>query len=271
MQYFTKTFKDRWFRLYPIGDWHVGSKQCDENFIRHVVDTIRTDDHAVWVGMGDFMENAIVGSKSDVYTQTLPPREQMEHIVDILSPVKDKGLFCIAGNHEQRTMRVVGLSPETYIATRLDIPFMGFSCYAQFYVREEQTGTHRSHHRGFCCYFHHNYGGGYSSGGKVNRAEQLRLIAPTADAIFSGHFHITSRVPVTWFELGKQSVIKKCGYDYITGSALTWDGSYAEEKAKRPASLEHIRVAFFGGTSGKYDNREQVYGIIQPDNVGRQS
>jgi hypothetical protein len=212
--------------------------------------------------MGDFMENAIVGSKSDVYTQTMPPRQQMDAIVDLLTPIRDKGLFLIGGNHEARTDRLVGSRPEDYIATRLDLPYCGFSCYASLFVRSDQSGTHRGHGRGWSCYFHHNYGGGYTAGGKVSRAGQLRLITPTADAIFSGHFHITSRIPVTWYELGKSSAIKKTGYDYIIGSALSWNESYAEEKAKRPASLEHIRITFVGGTSGKSDTKQQIYEII---------
>jgi len=263
MEFFERTFKKNFFRLYPIGDWHLGSRQCSEEFIVRLVERVRKDEDGWWVGMGDLMENAIIGSKSDVYTQVLPPREQMDHIVDLLKPIAKKGLFLIAGNHEQRTMRVAGIVPEAYIAARLDMPYMGFSCYAQLYVREDQRGKHEGHGRGWACYFHHNYGGGYSTGGKVNRAEQLRLIAPTADAIFSGHFHITSRIPASWYEMGKKAVHKKTGYDYITGSALTWNGSYAEERGKRPATLEHISVTFIGGTSGRADNRQQIYEIIQ--------
>ncbi len=262
MEFFKRSFPGRKsFTLYPLGDWHFGSRQCDVSFIKQVVDEIKRNDNAWWVGMGDFMENAIIGSKSDVYTQVMPPREQMEAIVDILMPIKDKGLFLIAGNHEQRSMRVVGIVPETYIATRLDIPYKEFSCYALFELPACKTPF------GFSAYLHHNYGGGYTPGGKVNRAEQLRLICPTADAIFSGHFHITSRMPVTWYGVGRKSILKKVGYDYITGSALSWHGSYAEERGKRPSSVEHISVEFIGATCGDrghYDNGQQIYRVITP-------
>jgi len=258
MEPFRCEFPGRAFTLYPLGDWHVGSRQCDEAFIRQVVDEIRRRPDARWVGMGDFMENAIVGSKSDVYTQVVPPKTQMDYIVDILEPIREKGLFIIAGNHEQRTMRMAGIQPEAYIATRLDLPFTGFSCYARFALKD----SHNSANRYFTAYFHHNYGGGYSMGGKINRAEQLRLIVPTADAIFSGHFHTTSRTPITWYELGETKIIEKRGVDYITGSALDWPESYAEERARRPAVKEHITVEFVAGKTGSYDSRQQNYGII---------
>lgn len=255
MEFFTRRFGKDYFDLYPIGDVHFGSAQCDIEFLKRVVDEIRDNPDAYWVGMGDFIENALIGSKSDIYKQTLPPREQINYICDILSPIAKKGLFLIAGNHEQRTMKMVGLCPEEHMAVRLDIPFMGFSCYAYFLLKS-------NHWPGFSAYFHHSTGGGYSSGGKVNAAAKLRQIAPTADAIFSAHSHTTSRMPVTWFDVGREKVLKHTGYDYITGSCLTWDRSYAEEKAKAASAVEFIRVRFIGSSRGDEDGRQQVYSVI---------
>ena len=256
MNFYARAFDAKAITLYPLGDWHLGSRQCDIDFIEQAIEKVRRDPSGYWVGMGDLMENAIVGSKSDVYLQNIPPKEQMDRIVALLEPIKDKGLFLIAGNHEARTMRQVGILPEQYISVALGLPFAGYSCMAKFSLKK----AHWPHD--FTCYFHHNYGGGYSNGGKVNRAECLRRIAPTADAAFSGHFHVTSRIPVTWFEAGKQSVIKRVGYDYITGSALTWNESYAEEKAKPASAVEFIKVTFAGSTNGGPDSRRQIYEVI---------
>jgi len=247
------------FTLYPIGDFHLGSAQCNEDFVKQVIEEIKDNPLAKWVGMGDMMENAVVGSKSDVYTQIIPPREQMEYIVDLLTPIKDKGLFLIAGNHEQRTMRMVGLIPEQFIALQLGLPYKGFSCLAVFQLMKSKTP------QSFSCFFHHNYGGGYTPGGKVNKAQQPRKICPTVDATFSGHFHITSRMPMTWYSPARTCIIKHVGYDYVTGSALEWNNSYAEEKCKPPAVTEFIKVTFIGNTSGKRDNRKQIYEVITPN------
>lgn len=257
MQFYSKKFPTKQFDLYPLGDWHFGSRQCNEEFIKEVVNQIAENDNAYWCGMGDFMENAVVGSKSDVYTQLMPPKEQMEYIVKLLTPIKDKGLFLIAGNHESRTHRLVGLTPEEYISYQLGVPFKGYSCFAVFQLKSKAPNS-------FSCYFHHNYGGGYTHGGKVNRADALRKITPTADAIFCGHFHITSRIPFTWYDVGRTRVLKHVGYNYVTGSALEWEGSYAEERGKPSATVEHIKVTFKGCTNGRRDNREQIYKIIAP-------
>jgi len=246
-------------RLYPIGDWHYGSPQADIPFIKQVLKRIQKEPEARWVGMGDLIENAIVGSKSDIYIQTLPPEKQVADVVKMLMPIRDKCLFMIPGNHEERTMRLVGLHPDNIIASQLMVRYIGYSALAMLDLRRARTP------RSFLCYFHHSTGGGYTAGGKINAAAKLRLIVPTADATFSGHSHTTSRSPVTWYDASYKHLLKKTGYDYIIGSALGWKGSYAEEKAKRPSTVEQVVVTLAGSTSGAKDSRRQTYEIISPE------
>jgi len=242
--------------LYPLGDWHLGSRQTDVAFIKQVVAEIANNPEARWVGMGDLIENAIVGRKSDVYLQIKSPKEQIDEVVSILEPIREKGLFCIPGNHEERSMRAVGLHPDEVICAKLWVPYVGYSCLATIDLEKAHTP------RSFSVYFHHGAGGGYTAGGKVNAAAKLRAIVPTADAIFSAHSHTTGRTPVSWFEPGYEQALKKTGYDYIIGSALTWNESYAEEKAKPSATVEHIKVTFIGNTNGRTNDQKQVYEVI---------
>lgn len=253
MKFFSATFNTPSVRIYPLADWHYGSRQCDETLIKQIVNRIKDDPIGRWVGMADFMENAILGSKSDMYTQTVPPREQLQYIEDTLAPIRDKGLFLIAGNHELRTHRLVGMDPSELLAERLDIPFRGFSCLSFLQLRSKTP-------RGFKCYFHHK-------GHKRTNFNALRLIAPDADAIFGAHVHDTSRTPVTWFDCSYNGIIRRFGCNYRVGSALTWDDSYAEEKAYPPATPEFICVEFVGATSGARDNRKQIYTVIKKDSA----
>ena len=267
MRFYFKRFNRKRVRVYPLGDFHYGSPQCNVAFVKQVVQEVRADPEAVWVGMGDFMENAIVGSKSDVYTQTDSPEDQAKFIARLLDPIKKKGLFMVGGNHEQRSHREVGMAPEELISAELGrnpktgerwVPYVGFSCLATLHLEPTKNP------KGFTCYFHHNRGGGYTHGGKVNRAARLRDIVPTVDATFSAHFHTTSRIPITWFEAGRKKILKKLGYDYITGAALEYADSYGEEKAARPAVCEFIKVTLEGNTNGRKDGRRQIYEVIVP-------
>ena len=256
MRYFSKEFTGNKFSLVPLGDTHYGSPQCNEKFFLSTVELIKKERGTFCVGMGDMVENALVGSVGDIYEQTYSPREQLKRVVKILEPIKHKILFVIDGNHEHRTTRVSSLKPSEDMAALLGVPYGGFSCYARFKV-DAKYGV-------FTAYFHHNSGGGYTKGGKVNRSVKLREITPTADATFSGHMHTTARTPCEWYEARAKGIQKCLGYDYIIGSALEYDESYAEAKGKPPASTEFIKVTFRGSSTGNRDNRRQDYEVILP-------
>jgi len=258
MKFFSAKFNTPSFRLYPLGDFHYGSAQFDANLVEQTINRIDGDDRGYWVGMGDFMENAIIGSKSDMYTQKVSPADQIAGITEMLEPIKDKGLFLIGGNHEMRSHRLVGINPSEMIAGNLGLPFLGLSVLAMFYVKSKTPF-------GFKCYFHHNRGGGSTKGSKVNRLSALRLIVPDADAVFGAHVHDTARTPVTWYDCTYNGLVVREGCNYNIGSALTWNESYAEEKAYTPATPEFVCVEFVGATSGKCDNRKQIYSIIKKE------
>lgn len=244
--------------LYPIGDWHHGSRQSFPRFIRQLVDEIRDNPEARWVSMGDLAENAIVGSKSDVYLATKNPEEQLEDLQKLLEPIRDKCLFMIPGNHGLRSHRQVGLDPDAVLAKLLRVPYARYSVLASLMFREVKAPNRA------VCYFHHSRGGGSTDGGKVNSVAKLRLICPEADAVFAAHTHITSRIPTTWYGAGYKSLIRKTGYNYIIGSALTWKESYAEEKGYRPATIEQICVRFEMRHSGPRHYVKQTYKIVEP-------
>lgn len=261
MQFIKCNLPLRRVNLFPVGDFHWGSAQCVTGFVRQTVKMIANDPEARWVGLGDFIENAVIGSKSDVYMATMPPATQIDDIVELFEPIKDKCLFTLPGNHSQRSFRLVGLHPDAVIAARLLVPYIEYSAIATIRLTKAHSPN------SFLTYWHHGHGGGYTAGGKVNAAARLRLIVPTADAIFSGHSHTTSRTPVTWYEASYKGLVKKTGFDYIIGSALSWNGSYAEEKGARPSTVEQVMVTFMGPTNGHVDNRKQTYQILSPENI----
>lgn len=244
--------------LYPIGDWHIGSRQSFPRFIHELVDRIAKDPEARWVSMADLIENAIVGSKSDVYLATSNPEKQVEEAVKLLAPIKDKCLFMIPGNHSARTMRIAGIDPDKVIADQLGVPFHRYSVLASLLFR--QLGPPNR----VVCFFHHGHGGGSTPGGKINATARLRLVAPNADAVFAGHTHITSREPITFFDAGYKGLLRRNVYNYTIGSALTYKESYAEEKGYRPAAVEQIMVRFEKKKSDKTCYFKQIYHIIQP-------
>ena len=135
---YLKTFEvDSHFTLYPIGDLHYGSAQCDIEFIKNHIERIKRDKNGWAVLMGDLTENNIVGSAGNVYEQIRDPYSQLNEMIKMLEPIKDKILFGVESNHSARSKREVGLSIDRLICDGLKIPF-GLSAYALLAARSKK-------------------------------------------------------------------------------------------------------------------------------------
>lgn len=93
-------------------DIHKGSEQHDEAKWERFKKLILSQptNYIVWVG--DYCENAVVGSKGDVYAQTRSPHQQKEWFTQQLVELADRTICIVPGNHEDnRITRTVGLFP----------------------------------------------------------------------------------------------------------------------------------------------------------------
>lgn len=98
--------------IYFAHDIHNGSAQHDqqkwERFKSMVLE--KPNRYVIWVG--DYCENAIAGSKSDLYTQTSPPWAQKEWLSEQFIELSDRTIAIVPGNHESnRITRTCGLFP----------------------------------------------------------------------------------------------------------------------------------------------------------------
>lgn len=97
--------------LYFAHDIHKGSELHDEQKWKAFKNELLSADNRFVVFVGDCFENAIVGSKSDVYTQKFNPYEQKEWFTAELKELADKTIAVVSGNHCARTTKTVGLYP----------------------------------------------------------------------------------------------------------------------------------------------------------------
>lgn len=241
--------------IYLLGCLHHGSNQSDFQFIRNYIKFISEDPDGYWIGLGDLVENNLPGSKGGtVFEQYLHPREQIygrwmnengtisrdpfvgnliqEGMVQLLEPIKEKGLFLLSSNHSQRTRRAVGEDPDRLIAKELDLLYAGDAFYGKIVV----------HKTVWKIYAHHARGGARTQGGKVQAIQKLREIAPTADICVGAHVHAIGCIPSSWLELAhparrnkKKRVLHKTGWTVLTGSALRYDQGYGETFGLPPA------------------------------------
>ena len=98
--------------IYFAHDIHLGSRQCDiqkwDKFKREIL----AEPNRFVVMVGDYCENVLVGSKGDIYEQTVPPASQKEWLSDQVYALRDKIIALVPGNHENnRITKTCGLYP----------------------------------------------------------------------------------------------------------------------------------------------------------------
>lgn len=222
--------------LYPIVCMHLGAPQCDLKFIEAHVDRIKKDPAANWVYMGDGGECVTKLSKGDIYSQTMSPQEQLDSIVEILEPIRSKGLFGIRGNHGNRIYKETGLEFDKALCVGLGIPYFGSSTFADLVVGDVN----------YSCYFHHGSDSGTSHAAKVRKAEDFARYI-NADAIFTAHSHVAmalSPAVLQGIDRSTKSVTSTLRQQYICGCAYDSRTGYAEEKGYPPLIPAWLSVEF---------------------------
>ena len=107
--------------IIPVSDVHIGAQECNmaawQSFCKSLVDVPNT----YIVIVGDIVNNATKTSVSNVYEETIRPRDQKKLAVEMLTPVRDKILAMVGGNHEARTAKDADQDIMYDIANKLDL------------------------------------------------------------------------------------------------------------------------------------------------------
>lgn len=142
-----KDYSDKFDKLQIcfISDTHIGSSDFD---IKGLIENLKyadSQDNAVVFFLGDGMNTAIVGSKSDPYDDIMNPQQQLsfyskilklakgnQKLTDVLTNLNSSGKIVVvhSGNHEDRITRAVGVSTTKMAA---DVAGVG-DAYAPFYA-----------------------------------------------------------------------------------------------------------------------------------------
>ena len=95
--------------LYPLADLHIGDPHSLSGLIAERMEQIKNDPNGLVILNGDLLNTALRHSVSDVYGEKLTPMGQIERLVDILTPIKNKIIGVTTGNHEYRVYKEDGL------------------------------------------------------------------------------------------------------------------------------------------------------------------
>lgn len=170
---------DTGINIYPLSDLHIGSKEFNKEVFEKWLQVVKNDPLAKVILLGDLINNGLKNSKTNVYEETMPPREQKKALVEYLTPIKDKIIGVVRGNHEERSVKEVDDCPMYDVCAKLDIEdlyrenamFIKVSCG---FKRKDRQWT-------YTLFGHH--------GANSNKMKQFVYALDGVDMSFSGHTH----------------------------------------------------------------------------------
>lgn len=207
--------RDAEFRLYGLGDIHIGALNCAEEEFMKLVRKIQKDPYALWIGGGDYADAVILNDISRFDVNTLPnwmlkgnPQTIKERIGDILfaqrqrfiemvDPIKDKCLGLIEGNHEFAIFKHHNRDHMSEMCRELKVPNLTDCAFLRLRFRRGNKGQHDSHkdHSTLCTIFIcHGLGGGRTAGAEPTKLQRLAM-DKDVDIVLTGHSHTYCILP----------------------------------------------------------------------------
>lgn len=227
--------------LYVIHDIHKGNALHDEKKWEAVKGEILENGNRFVVFVGDAMENAVPGSKSDVFEQTLSPQEQKEWFAEQLTELKDRVICVVDGNHERNRSTVnCGLYPlyDCCIMAGIKELYRPHFAFVDIGVgTRDKDPNQQVHYVGYC----------------VHKAKDMKNFSSAdfvdgIDFCVFGHDHDPREHPRA--KLVYNPTLKKVSLksvETINSGAFLNYGGYASDGAYRPSSNKMYKLLLSGG------------------------
>ncbi len=211
-------FEHKPIHIIPLSDAHVGSIICNMDKFKSVIDFIAAHDDIYTILLGDLAETATPSSiGAGMFDEHMHVEDQIDCICGLLEPINKKILASIIGNHETRIRNLAGIDIVKIIASRLHIPYCGYSSYLSLDVGQVN----------YTIAAYHGHGRGTSVAGKIKSSEQLKDNV-LVDIFLSGHVHYRSYHD-DFIDIIENNHVKKFKRHYVScGSYLEYVGGYGE-------------------------------------------
>ena len=233
-------------KIYPIADLHIGSPECRIEAWEAFCKRIQGEERSYIVIVGDMMDNGLKTSKTNVYGQTMRPREQKRYLVEKLTPIRDKVLTILSGNHESRNEEVDD-NPLYGVTCKLDLEDVYRENGAFLILRIGEKYNNGTKNPTYCGLIQHGTGGGGQVGSQVNKLSKYGMAFEGLDFIVSGHTHKPFDVPQMKLVLDphNKKVIER-PFRVITATSWLRYGGYGFRKQYNPASFNLQEIILSG-------------------------
>ncbi len=192
------------FRLYPIGDCHLGVAHCDEDLLRDKVAEIKSQKNALWLGMGDYADLIVPTDFRRWDGKILAPWmkdhednigvTQLEKVDEILSPIWNKCIGLIEGGHDDNIRKYNHYDFMTELLKKANkkkeppwdrVLYAGVSCLIRLNFKRQSSGeTHD-----YIIHARHGEGSARTSGARALAVLRLSQVFINANITLMGHLH----------------------------------------------------------------------------------
>lgn len=240
------------FRLWLVSDAHLGNLHTREDEIKGVVDRIAGDEMARWLDAGDKAESITHLDKRfepEDLADWIPARDlnrlpelQAARYVSLFSPVKDKCLGLLEGNHEAAIRRRQQNPIHGAICDKLGVRDLGISA-AWLRLRFKRTAGGKDCRVLNVVVSHGSGTSARSKGGKAVRLENA-LHVYAADLVFLAHLHDRRReVAMDWIETAGRVIPRK--RVAVCGGTFLETANYSIERNYPPAEVGAVCVEYW--------------------------
>lgn len=186
---------NRDIRILPVADVHLGAAEHMESEWREFRMRVLEDPDAYLILAGDLINNSTRSSVSNVFEETLRPREQKRLMTEMLMPLRDRILCAVPGNHENRSEKDADDNPMYDIMCKMDLEDLYRDSTAFLKIQMGDVKGNGANNPTYVFVTTHGAGGGMTTGGAVNRAERFGMTIDGCDALIVGHTHKTFNTP----------------------------------------------------------------------------
>lgn len=231
-----------YLNIYPLGDVHLGSKECDLELFKQWIETVKNDPNGVAVLIGDIMNMGLRNSKSNVYEEVLNPMQQKELCYELLEPIADKIVAGCSGNHEYRAVKEVGTNPlyDVFCRLRIEDRYRENACFVKLTVGKQKNNNPNT------------YAVVLTHGSSKNKDEKWTYGVDGCDCFISGHTHLGTHQPLGKIRIDlSHDKVKTVGYQHVVVMPFQKYGGYAIRGKYMPNHLGQFQKITFDGTSKK--------------------
>ena len=225
--------------IYPVGDVHIGSKECNVQLFKDWVEMVRQDPFGYAVIVGDMMNMGLKNSKSNVYEEALSPMEQKELCYELLNPIASKILAGCSGNHEYRSVKECGMNPlyDVFCRMRIEDRYRENACFIKLTVGKQGKNPN-------------TYGIVLTHGSSKNKDEKWTYGVDGCDCFISGHTHLGTHQPLGKIRMDlTHNKVKTVGYQHIVVMPFQSYGGYAIRGKYMPTEIGQFQRILFDGSS----------------------